>query len=188
MAIKLRLEFDSRKIGQLTDGRVLKAVTRAARNTVDLGLRHLKTASAKAIRGKVRLKSAFVRSGMRTRRPAKDAGIHSIRGDLWVSAEPIALSKFPHRQTRTGVTSRASKGRNQVIKHAFVQRVKTGHVGIFIRQTRNRYPLKHFYGPTLRTVLQREDTHRPVYDETHARMRTAFDAQITKQLQRAGLR
>jgi hypothetical protein len=187
MALTLRLEFDSRQIGKLTDKRVLKAVTQAARNAVDLGLRHLKTSSAKAIRGKVRLSSAFVRGGLRTKRPERGASLYRIRGDMWASGEPIALSKYPYRQTRTGVTSRASKGRNQVIRHAFSQRVKTGHVGIFIRQTRDRYPLKHFYGPTLRNVLQREDAYQPVYDQTHARMRDAFNVQVARQLARAGL-
>ncbi len=66
----------------------------------------------------------------------------------------IPLIQFPHTQTKKGVSFIVSyqKGR-RLLPHAFIATMKSGHKGIFIRETIKRLPIKEKFGPDLRLML-----------------------------------
>jgi hypothetical protein len=64
-------------------------------------------------------------------------------GVIYVRSDWIELYKLGARQTRTGVTVRA-RGSYQ---SAFIAKMKSGHVGVFMREGSARLPIQQLHGP-----------------------------------------
>ena len=77
---------------------------------------------------------------------------HVAPGDYEVavrsSRKAIPLIEFPTRQVATGVSTRAW-GKQQIIQHAFIATMKSGHTGVFRRHTKSRLPIEELWGPTI---------------------------------------
>lgn len=135
MAIKYTLTWNAEQIAKLSGPAINKALTRAVRNAGDQAGRQSATAVVKLIRSKKRLKAGQVRKGVRLKRPGRTAAIEAMAWSVFISRDPIPLSRYPHRQSKHGVSVRVNRsGQAQKIPSAFVQKVgKGGHVGIFLR-------------------------------------------------------
>lgn len=66
----------------------------------------------------------------------------------------IALSRFQSRQVKSGVsfTVSISKGR-KLMQHAFIAKMKSGHVGIYVRAGKGRLPIQQKFGPDVKMLL-----------------------------------
>lgn len=81
---------------------------------------------------------------------------------LSISRKPIALIEFAARQTNTGVSVKVHKAR-KVIRHAFIAKMPSGHLGVYMRKDGSRHvyrrqagkvvssqlPIRELYGPSV---------------------------------------
>ena len=163
-----------------------QALTKAVRSGGDKAARALRKDAVGYIRGRKNLKSAFIREGMRLQMPPRGATIEALRWNLWVSGNSVALSKYPHTRLKSGVKVRVNKGKGVLIRHAFEQKVKTGHIGIFVRKGKARFPIKELRSSTLRQVLEDEGAIDRLYAAAQDRMRHAFEARMSTEIEKLG--
>jgi hypothetical protein len=130
--------------------------------------------SAKAKAASVIAKHTGLRVGVVKTRIFND---HVAVGDYEVavrsSRKPIPLIEFPTTQTATGVSTRAW-GKQQIIQHAFIATMKSGHRGAFRRETKSRLPIKELWGPTIFGTFATKEVQSVISDTMKARLQTSL--------------
>lgn len=125
-----------------------KAVTTALVRALNRGITSGRATMAKLIAADTGLKSSTIKSAMKLQKATSALPQASLGAGL----TRIPLYQFQARQTRRGVSYRlpGSRGRNE---HAFIAQMATGHVGVFMRRTKRRLPIKELFGPSLGHVF-----------------------------------
>lgn len=131
----LILEWDSRELKRWSDDkRMTEALKSALQKSGNRALRDMKASSQKGVRGKKRLGVAKVNDSLRIVFPRGKQTIGSLEWRMNVSGKLVPLSNYPYRTTRRGVSVKVNTSEGyKLIRHAFVARMRSGHVGIFKR-------------------------------------------------------
>lgn len=74
-----------------------------------------------------------------------DANRNQLYSAVIARSRRFPLIAFSARQTRKGVTFSVTKGKRVSMRSAFVQRMKSGHEGVFTRVGKVRLPIKERY-------------------------------------------
>lgn len=124
---RVKLQF-----GNLIQGIEEKAMVRALNRAGDQSV----TAASREIRRVYNVKASTARSQIKVRDRAR-------RGKLWftirIFSKRIPLMDFSPRQTKAGVTVQVKKGGGRrLIRHAFIAKMPSGHIGVFVRATNSR--------------------------------------------------
>lgn len=156
--MKLTVEMDQAQLDELKDrlafinGGWERAVVRAmntaasqARTRTAERARALLTADRQRIEDSLLVKKATY--------GARAARLH-------IYDQPIPLFRFDvsfmYPTVEGGVTARTFQGEAPLtLKHAFVAKMATGHVGVFSRRGKERLPIQEHYGPTVATVFEK---------------------------------
>lgn len=91
----------------------------------------------------------------------KKASAGDLVGEIAFSSGVIPLYRFnvtpkqPTPTQRTKVKAAVLKSSSQEeFEHAFIARMKSGHVGMFERETRSRIPIREFPGPSIKAMVE----------------------------------
>lgn len=107
----------------------------------------------------------------------RKADYRSLAARIWITGRRIPLLSFAARPTARGVSYAIRKGRRQVLAHAFIASMGSGHRGVMIRSgparlsrrlktgrgrgrgmvtgmTRPRLPISERFGPSVPQVVQ----------------------------------
>ncbi|MBP2655887.1 MAG: Prophage minor tail family protein [Firmicutes bacterium] len=151
--------------------------------------RCLQTARAEAVRA-VREDYAVDASDVRKTMEIKNAGFSNPTGTIISTGNPIDLAKFdvspsrPNRKSKNLVTVRVKLGSGRKpIKNAFLARLSNGHVGIFIRANKARFPIKQLYGPSVPQMLGSEGVSKKIEDKAVETMEKRLDHEIDRILE-----
>ena len=102
---------------------------------------------------------------------------HIAPGDYEIavrsSRKPIPLIEFPTTQVATGVSTRAW-GQQQIIRHAFIATMRSGHTGVFRRTSKSRLPIKELWGPTIYGTFKTKEVQAVINDTMQARLQTSL--------------
>lgn len=139
---------------------ISKAARRALGKAGKTALRDMRSEASKRIRARKRIAAKYVNRALRLRSPRSLAG----RGDIFewavdVRGTPVPLIAYPHRQTKLpkgprrgsrmgkgGVYVQVNRGLRSFVKGAFVAKMKSGHVGIFVRGGVESLPIHERFG------------------------------------------
>jgi hypothetical protein len=99
----------------------------------------------------------------------------TVRG----SGRPIALVKFSARQTKAGATANAW-GVRKLYKHTFIATMKSGHTGVFVRETKKRNPIKELWGAGVTQVMSQAITMGEIEADAQSKLTT----NVVRQLKR----
>lgn len=187
---QLVLEWDSRDLEVLRDGRVEKALRNALVKAGGDAVRFIRTGTSKLVRQRKRMKLARVRKGLPIFFPANKAAISDLVWRMDVSGEPVPLSEFPYRVVKRkegmrrggGVMVQVNVGRRQLVHSAFVARVRSGHVGIFRRRGEDRLPIDEAFTSRLSDVAQDTGFAEFVQAGAQARFGASFDRLLPLEL------
>lgn len=172
----LTLNWDSRDIGVWRDRKVEKAVVRALSKAGGDALRAMKTASSRALRQRKRFKAGRVSKALPIFYPQNKQDISQLVWTMQVSGRPVPLIEFPHRQTKRGVTVSVNAGRSpQLVKGAFIARMKSGHEGIFRRRGEKRLPIDEAFSTRISDVFEDSGMVPAVFARTQQVFRSSFD-------------
>ncbi|MER9003317.1 phage tail protein [Mesorhizobium sp. M0862] len=103
----------------------------------------------------------------------------TVRG----SGRPIALIKFAARQTKAGTTANAW-GVRKLYKHTFIATMRSGHEGVFVRETKKRNPIKELWGSGVTQVMSQAITMGEIEADAQAKLTT----NVVRQLKRYAFR
>lgn len=145
--------------------------TRAMVRAQNRGIKAGATVMVRAVAQDTGLKSGDVRKAL----PVKEATSARPEAQLAASLKRILLSRWHARQTGRGVSYRLKGGRGRH-PHAFIRTMRSGHVGVFVRQGKARLPIKELFGPSLGHVFQK---YRPDGEARVVEMfRTTLDHEL----------
>lgn len=133
----------------------------ATRRALNVTLRNVTTQLSKRTGQRVRLKAGDIKAAMHQGKASGD----DLQASVTVTFAGVALSRYPHRQTRTGVSVGILRGEGRkTIRTAFVNKGVGNNVfsrdkgAEKRRMTRGRYagklrqPISKLYGPSIRGV------------------------------------
>lgn len=133
-----------------------KLARTATRRALNATLRNLRTELTQRLGKRIALKAADIKAALTDRKAGEQ-----LEAVLEVAYSPVELKRFPHRQTRRGVSAGVLRGQGRkTIRSAFVVASVGSHV--FKREgparvmTRGRYagkvrqPIRKLFGPSVR--------------------------------------
>lgn len=142
--------WSSKDLAIFEDRKIEKAVTSALKKSGSGALRTLRTASSKEVREKKRLKLKRVNDSLPLIFPTSN-DIDRLEWKMKVSGKAMPMGNYPSRQTKKGVVVTINTGKRVLIRSAFVLTIKGlrkdgsdySHTGVFVRKTKDRYPIDH---------------------------------------------
>lgn len=170
MSIGVNVNVDLSGIAALQKGPLKAAVRRALRKAGATGLRDMRSEASKRVRARKRIKPKYVRDAITLRKPKGD----DTDWALEVSADPVPLVAYPHRQGKKGVTVEVNPGKRTLVKGSFVAAMKSGHKGVFKRSGAARLPIKELFGSRPIDALLHEGEAQGVADRGGASFSETF--------------
>ncbi len=187
----ITVDWDSEELKALHPGRIMPAITRAARKAGATALRDMRADASKRVRARKRIKAGVVSRAFILRRPR---GSNTIDGGEWaldVRGTATSLTAYPARQTQKGVSVEVNRGKRTLIKGAFIATMTrsgglggsavgahAGHKNVFIRQGKGRLPIRKLLGSRPVDAL----LHKGEAEGVQARGAKSFSATFTRVL------
>jgi len=162
--IGLNVEFDKKqyddilqKVSLLANQKEIdKAINRAAKRAANTA----KAETAKQIPKEYTLSAAEVKKTLFTR----NLGGGQVGAVMQISSSPYALPAFQGVSpkgvmppAKGPVRAQIKKGGGAELSNAFVTKLKSGHVGVFERETEQRTPIEQLFGPSTPGMFGREE-------------------------------
>jgi hypothetical protein len=188
MPVALDFEWDSADLAVFRGRKVDTALARALRLGGNQAIRVVQRAAIAHITGRKLLRDADVKKGLPLVLPRRSDAIQNLSWTMKVSGRPIALSKFPNVDTRSlgkrgGVLVRVNRGAGPVrIASAFSAGVASGHVGIFRRKGKARYPLQHLVTSSLADSMQDAGVAPAALAKGYAKLEAAWPKGMDREL------
>lgn len=178
----IEIKFDKKKLKAIE--RQLAAVPRALPKVMSRALNRTatsaRTATSRSLAKQTGLKVKDVRSRIRIER----ASYSHWRSAIRVSTERLPLLAFRARQTRRGVSYRTDSG-GEMLPHAFIATMSSGHRGVFKRRTAARLPIVELRGPSLGQVFSDADAEtQRLYTQARAKLEKNIAEQVKLIVQR----
>ena len=143
--LKMRVEFSKEELAALKASRIKPGISRAMKRAAATSLRDMRAEAQKRIRARKRLKVKTVKAAIV---PTKNAGrqIEDMNWGIRLRGKAFRLIDYPHRQLKRGISVSVNKGKRTKLPHAFLAKMKSGHVGIFQRNHPDRRDIRELLG------------------------------------------
>jgi hypothetical protein len=165
----VEVTWDKRGLASLDPGPMKRAILRALRKAGSTALRDMRSEANKRIKARKAIKPSYIARAITLRRPS-GTDIGSMSWEVRLSGKPVPLVAYPHRavagkraavaRTRKGqfkagsgssggsggVRVEVNRGKQTLIKGAFITSLTSGHVGIFRRRGKGRLPIDEMLG------------------------------------------
>jgi len=169
-----------RTLGHIPDS-IPKVVARAINRAADTA----KTEAAKTVRRTYYISHKDVLSTMRIYR----ATPNDMQAAVVSKGQVVPLAKFrmtpkkPDPRRKKPIVARVMRGSGGPIKHAFVARMKSGHVGVFWRVGKKRLPLEQRFGPSVPEMLNSPSTIAWVERKANEKLDERLDHEMKRVLE-----
>lgn len=166
-----------KQMERITPKAAVSALNRAASSARTAGVRKVReryTIKAKDVNAVFKIVGKPSASSL-------EAVLRAKTGSMPLINFQTSPSKPVGKQPKAGVKATVLRGKRSVLKHAFVTKVGSGgHVGIFERSTRKRFPIKEIFGPPIPQMLNNED----VREEIEKTFADTFESRIGHEIDR----
>jgi hypothetical protein len=170
-----------------------QVIQQAAPRAINKTMMQARTQAVKEVRSAgYNIKASTVRKTFKLQRSTKSC----LTAVLTSSGKPIALIDYGAKQTKSGVSVVVKNGR-KVLRHAFLAKMRSGHVGVFQRtgkghrtvmrngvRTRTGLPVGELFGPSVPTAL----SNQAVQEAVRKLIASKFPLILEHELQFASLR
>ncbi|MEY8517186.1 phage tail protein [Lachnospiraceae bacterium 29-84] len=127
---------------------VPKGAERALSNAINRGLSRVKTGATKRVKEVYTVQSSAINEATNTK--IQKASTGKLAGYIHFSGCKIPLYKFKVTPKAPGVkkqvTAAVKKGGGTAFENAFIAQMKSGHTGVFERETSKRLPVEEKMG------------------------------------------
>ena len=101
----------------------------------------------------IRQEFRLLRAELDTQLSSRAVSVSKLTAKVSAAGPRLALSKFPYQQQSKGVKVTVKRGRGKVIRHSFVVKLPSGHVGVFIRRGEKRRMTQGSYKGKMRQPI-----------------------------------
>lgn len=179
-------------------GHIPGAANKAASNAINRAVMTARTEASKKIREMYYINQKAIYATMTVIKASPSNPVARIKS----KSGPIPLIKFKVKPTspyekqgsettrvqkraakkRRGspVIARVKKGGGGEISHAFIAKMKSGHVGVFEREGKTRKPMDQLYGPSITQMLGNPSVIQYIEAQSLAKL----DERITHEIKR----
>lgn len=186
MPVTLSMKWDDHEMVKAGD--ITKATLKSLRNAGDRAARKLMTDAVKYVQTRKRLKSTFIRKGMSVQRPGQSSSIDQLAWTLRVSGAAVPLAQYgstafkgSKKKGEGGVKVRINPGKATKLKSAFRQTLDSGHVGIFQRKGKARFPIKQLMSMPLSQIIGADPSAvDKLFEPAREAMTAAFTAAMAE--------
>ena len=159
----------------------------------------MRTDAVREIRSIYHAKAKRVRKDLYVTKASARHGVLEVRLNVNKGARKLGLPEFKTRPTRPTtrppkagvlVSVRKDKGGKR-IKHGFVARMKSGHVGVFVRMVEGgkrvgRLPVAELKGPSVSGMLRNEAVQKNAHAKAQERANKRLPHEVKHVLRQAG--
>mgnify|MGYP001259438429 CR=1 FL=1 len=185
MSIAVDFVWDSRDLAVWRNRVVDSALARAVRLAGNQALRVQQKESVKTVTSRKHLKPKAVQDGLPLDFPGRGQKIEDLEWTEHVSSKPVPLSRFPHIQTKRGVSVRINKrGSTKRIRGAFVANMASGHRGVFVRKGKARLPIKELWTSRLSDTMQDRGVIPAVQGKAMKKFQSAFERGLKREIEK----
>jgi len=169
-------------------------VFKAARSTVS----KVRPSAVAAVTAELRRVWNVPRSEISKRVDSRITGAGGLEATIFIGGRSVSLSYFSAKQMRgaavitrkgtkirkrgsfafQGVSVTVENSKTTLLHQAFMQRTKSGHVGIFVRTGVSRYPIIHKDSISLASMVSQARISEPVVARIEERMETIFEHEL----------
>lgn len=144
MSVSFKVQLNRLLLAAVKTG-ATGALRRALGKAGSTALRDMRSEASKRIRERKRIKVSYIQDALTLLKPT---GLDTAKMEwaLVVSAKPVPLVAYPHRQTKKGVSVEVNRGKRTLVKGSFKASMKSGHQGVFKRTGKARLPIKELRG------------------------------------------
>jgi hypothetical protein len=167
-----------------------KGASKAFYNVINRGLEKVKTQSGKSVAKTYRISQKDFKSETNIRE--KKATQTDLAGQIVFAGTSIPLMKFKvnpkeqKKQTVSVAVLRESGGER--LKHAFIAKMKSGHIGVFERTTSStwRLPIDELYGPAAAGMIENVENRKEIETVAQEIIDKRIEHEISRILNRYG--
>lgn len=159
-----------------------KGAQRAFSNAINRGLSHTKTQAFRQVKKVYAVKQAALNETTTTR--IRKASTGNLAGAVSFSSVKIPLYQFrvTPKEPRKGQKVRAGvmKGSGETFDHAFLAKMRSGHIGIFERLTSKRLPIEEIMGLSASQMVQNQVIMDQLTEEAQKKVDERLEHEIER--------
>lgn len=154
-----------------------RAINRATEST--------RTEAARKVRSMYYISQKDVTSTIKINKasPSDLSAMVLSRGNLIALTRFRVTPKKPQPKRKKEIMVRVKRGGGGSIKKAFVAKMKSGHVGVFKRAGKRRYPIDQLYGPSIPEMIGNPRVSGWVEEKASERLDQRLDHEIKRLLE-----
>ena len=163
---------------------VPKGAERAAANALNRGLSRVKTGAMRKVKEVYTVQSAALSAATNSRVSKASAG--NLVGSISFSGAKIPLYKFHVTPKTPGtgqfVNAGVMKGGGRTFQSAFIAQMASGHLGIFERDSKPRFPVEEIMGLAAAQMVGNEKIIEPLEEEAQKLVNERLEHEIERLL------
>ena len=157
----------------------------AAARAINRAAYAARTQAGRSVRETYTVKHKDVISTIRLHKKATPADLNA---EIRSRGSTLKLMKFkvtpssPQPKRKRPIKVSVKKGSNKTIKNGFVARMSNGHMNVFTRTTKKRFPIRGHYGPSVPQMLGNESVTRFVERKANEVLDNRLEHEINRLL------
>jgi hypothetical protein len=154
MGVNLKLDWNSEDVELWRSNKTEKALVAALKNAGNKTIKEQKKDSFSYIKERKAIRSEVIDKGLVLTNTGRKVKIEDLVWVEDVSGKPMSLAKFSYIRTPLGMNVKINeKGGFKLIRHSFMARLGSGHLGLFRRAGKARLPIRELYSSRLSDVM-----------------------------------
>lgn len=180
------ISFDKKEMerAQALLKRIPNGTVKAASAAINKTVNGVRTDITREITKEYYVKSGVVRKTMtlqRSKPSTLSAIIESQGARMPLKKFKVLPGKVQHKgRHNRKIRAAVKKGGGKTLNNAFVAQMRTGHVGVYVRRTNKRLPLKELYGPAIPQMIRSGDTSKIIEEKARKRLSKNLDHEISR--------
>lgn len=170
------------RVATILEG-IPRGAERAFSNAINRALAVAKTQAYKGVMQEYAIKRSVISEY--TKETIKQASSGDVCGTLIFSGRQIPLYKYKPTNPKQAPSRKMVYGgqkSKQALEHAFVTSFQSGHVGIFERVGKNKYPVRELMGSSMRSMVSNAVVIEKVYNKAQEKLDERLEHEISRLL------
>lgn len=161
------------------------AAPKAMSSAIQRAAETARTEAARKVREKYYVRHSDVISTIKIYR------VSALSANVVSRGHAVSLSKFqvtptrPQPKRKAPIVVRVKRGEGGPVKHAFVAKMNSGHIGVFQRAGKRRLPVQELYGPPIPQMLGNPSVSEWVEQKAAEKLDERLDHEINRLLEAA---
>lgn len=189
--LEVKLKLDDKQVRKISDSlrHMPNGTQKALASAINKVLPGVRTDAVRAVAKVYTVKQSEARGTMTIRKASRSKAEGAVRSD----GSPIPLIKFSVRpksvtkkRPKRGLTVQVKRGQAKRLPGGFIAQMGSGHIGVYTRKGKKRFPIEERHGPAVPSMLKDTGAHETIQQQADARLAKAVDHEIYRILKGFG--